>query len=190
MLARQIVHGARVDIFISADEAQMDLVERAGLVAAGTRVPLAGNRLVLVAPASNGSLTSLQGLADPAVRRIAIGDPLAVPAGVYARRYLERAGLWEALRPKLVPTGSVRAALAAVANRATDAAFVYATDVRGVRDVRIVALIEGANAPAIVYPLCIVTSGMQTREALAFHAFLRGPQGAAVLQRHGFLEPF
>src|SRR5262245_14219068 len=43
-LARQIVNGAPADVFISADEAQMDVVEKADLVAAGTRVPVVTNR--------------------------------------------------------------------------------------------------------------------------------------------------
>lgn len=189
VLARQIVNGARVDMFISADEAQMDVVERAGLVAPGTRVPLVGNRLALIAPTTDASITSVQSLLDSRVRRIAVGDPAAVPAGVYARQYLEQAGLWPKLRGKIVPTGSVRAALAAVANRATDAGFVYVTDVRGAQDVRLVQRIDGPDAPRIVYPMCIVTSGRQTHEAQGFHAFLRQRQATAVLQRHGFLTP-
>jgi molybdate transport system substrate-binding protein len=189
VLARQIVNGARVDMFISADGAQMDLVERAGLVAPGTRVPLAGNRLALIAPAGTGHVTSVHSLSDPRVRRIAVGDPAAVPAGVYARQYLQLAGLWRKLQAKLVPTGSVRAALAAVANRATDAGFVYVTDARGAKDVRVVERIEGTHAPAIVYPMCIVTTGAHRDEANPFHAFLLGPQGSAVLQRHGFRPP-
>lgn len=190
VLARQIVNGARVDMFISADAAQMDLVERAGLVAAGTRVPLVGNQLALIAPAGPEIVTSVQSLSDPRVRRIAVGDPEAVPAGVYARQYLERTGLWRQLRHKLVATGSVRAALAAVANRATDAGFVYVTDARGAQHVRIVERIEGPHAPRIVYPMCLVTSGSRPDDAQRFHAFLRGPEGTAILQRHGFLSPF
>src|SRR3954464_13812709 len=44
VLARQIVNGAPVDLFISADAAQMDLVPACGAVDAKTRVPLLSNR--------------------------------------------------------------------------------------------------------------------------------------------------
>ena len=62
------------------------------------------------------------------MRRVAIGDPAGVPAGVYAKEYLTRVGIWTALQPKLVPTGSVRLALAAVEAGSVDAAIVYRTD--------------------------------------------------------------
>jgi len=49
-LARQIVEGAPVDLFFSADEAQMDRVERAGRLLAGSRRTLLENSLVVVVP--------------------------------------------------------------------------------------------------------------------------------------------
>src|SRR4051812_8801892 len=91
VLARQILNGAPVDGFISAGETQMDLVERAGLVAPGPRAPIVGNRLVLVVD-SRSPVRSVTDLGAAAVRRIAVGYPAAVPAGVYARQYLERSG--------------------------------------------------------------------------------------------------
>ncbi len=115
VLARQIVAGAPVDLFISADEAQLGLVEHAELLVPGSRVDLLGNELVIAVPADRPTpVTSPRGLALPAVRRIAVGDPAAVPAGVYARRFLEAQGLWASLQDKIVPTGTVRLALAAV----------------------------------------------------------------------------
>src|SRR5687768_7821446 len=48
VLARQIVNGAPVDVFISADEAQMEIVRRAALVAGGI-VPVWGIRLAFFA---------------------------------------------------------------------------------------------------------------------------------------------
>ena len=47
-----------------------------------------------------------EALLAPSIRRIAIGDPEAVPAGVYARAHLQRIGLWDALHPKIVPVDS------------------------------------------------------------------------------------
>src|SRR4051794_16457667 len=103
VLARQIVDGAAVDVFISADEAQMRLVERAGLVDAGTRVALLTNQLaVVVRPDWDRPLHALGDLGQGDVRHLAIGDPAAVPAGVYARQALERAGVWATVQPRIV----------------------------------------------------------------------------------------
>ena len=79
---------------------------------------------------AHSSIRTLADLGNAEVRRIAIGDPAAVPAGVYARQYLEDVGLWARLEPKIVPMTNVRAALTAVQNGSADAAFVYATDAK------------------------------------------------------------
>ncbi len=184
-LARQIVNGAPADVFISADEMQMDVVEKAGLVAAGTRAPVVTNRLVLVVD-SRSPVKAVSDLGAAEVRRIAIGDPAAVPAGVYARQYLERSGQWGRVEPKVVPVGNVRAALTAVQNGSADAAFVYATDARTAPALRVVATITGPDAPRIVYPGSVVTTTRQPAAAAQFLEFLRTPPARAIFERHGF----
>jgi molybdate transport system substrate-binding protein len=188
VLSRQIVNGARVDVFISADARQMALVEKAGLVAPRTLVQLLGNQLAIVSRKDRpDALDSPASLAAPGIRRIAIGDPEAVPAGVYARQYLERVGLWQALQPKLLPTASVRAALATVENGGADAGIVYVTDARAAEAVRVTMVITGPDAPAIVYPACVVSSSTRTEAAARFLTFLQTPAASRIFLQHGFL---
>jgi molybdate transport system substrate-binding protein len=184
-LARQIVNGAPVDVFISADEAQMEVVEKADLVRAGTRVPVVANRLVLVVD-SRSRVKAVTDLGVAEIRRIAIGDPVAVPAGVYARQYLERINEWTRLQPKMVPVANVRAALTAVQNGSADAAFVYATDARIAPALRVVATITGPQAPRIVYPGAVVRTSRHPQAAAKFLEFLRTPPALAILEKHGF----
>jgi molybdate transport system substrate-binding protein len=187
-IARQMIAGAPVDVFISADQAQMDLVERSGALVPGTRVDVVRNRLAIVAtPERAPLLKSAHALADRAIRRIAIGDPAAVPAGVYAREYLQHAGLWSALSAKLVPTPSVRAALAAVDREAADAAIVYVTDAVAAKSARIAAIIPPNEGPLIVYPAAIGARSHDTAAAARFIAFLRGPEASKIFARLGFL---
>ena len=128
-LARQLLAGAPAAVFVSADAASVDQLQRAGRVAAGDRCDLLGNRLVVVRPA--GSSLRIGSAADlAAARRIALADPEFVPAGRYARQWLESVGAWPQLRDRIVPALDVRAALAAAETRAVDAAIVYATDAR------------------------------------------------------------
>jgi molybdate transport system substrate-binding protein len=98
VLARQILNGAPVDLFISADEAQMKLVEDSGAIAPGTRIDLLANRLAVVLSSSAPAVNDAGGLAQPAIRRLALGDPQAVPAGVYAKQYLQATGVCHRLR--------------------------------------------------------------------------------------------
>jgi molybdate transport system substrate-binding protein len=189
VLARQIVNGAPVDVFISADDLQMDVVSRAGLVATGTRVPIAGNRLVVVVDERRlPTVRSVQDLSHADIRRVALGDPAAVPAGVYARTYLEKIGLWSRLEAKVVPAGNVRAALAAVQNGSADAAIVYATDARIAGGLRVAVTVSGPDSPPMVYPACVVKTTRQPAAAAHFLQFVRSPVGARILEHHGFVS--
>jgi len=149
-LARQIRAGAPVDLFLSADEQQMDTV--AEQLVDGTRIALLTNQLAVAVPADRPvTLRVARDLLGASVRRVAVGDPDAVPVGVYARAYLDKLGLWAALRPKLVPVGSARLALSAVEQGAADAAIVYRTDVADSRRARL----------AYVVPVAATTSSFR-----------------------------
>ena len=184
-LARQLVNGAPADLFISADEAQMDVAARAAAIDPATRVDLLGNHLAVVAR----TVEAATNLAAPGVRRIALADPEAVPAGVYARRYLEVTGLWGTLSARIVPVANVRAALAAVVNGSADAALVYESDTLAAPALPaiVVGTVVGkANVPHILYPAAIATRTRHRAEAERFLAYLRGPRAAAVFARYRF----
>ena len=187
-LARQISFGAGVDVFISADEAQMNAV--AARIDPASRVDLLSNQLAIAVPDDRPrAITSARGLLDPAIRRVAIGDPAAVPAGVYAKQYLQMLGIWSELSTKIVPSGSVRLALAAVESGAADAAIVYRTDVATATHAREAFVIPATEGPRIVYPAAVVRSGSNPDGARRLLAFLRSAEATAVFTRAGFLAP-
>jgi molybdate transport system substrate-binding protein len=183
-LARQIRAGAPAEVFVSASAERMDEVERAGLVRAGDRVDLLSNRLVVIVPATAAAVSmSAEDLL--AVQRLALGDPQAVPAGIYARRWLEKRGLWERLRDRVVPTLDVRAALAAVESGNADAGVVYRTDAAISKRVRVALEVPEGEAPRIVYPAALLTTS-RGPAARAFFEHLRSLAARAVFERLGF----
>ena len=188
VLAAQIIEGAPVDVFISADVRQMDRVLAAGRIDAASRVNLLSNQLVGVVPADRrGSVTGPEDLARDTVRRIALGDPEAVPAGVYARRYLESLGLWAGLAGKVAPAGSVRAALRAVESGAVDAGIVYRTDALASSGVALAFEVSRAGGPAIVYPAALAAGTPNPGAARRFLAYLRGAGAARLFEAAGFV---
>lgn len=190
-LARQIQEGAPADLFFSADEAKMDLLARAGLIEPGTRRSLLSNSLVVVVAADRGlNLAAVADLAAPAVRRLAVAEPETVPAGIYARAYLEKAGLWRALAPKIVATENVRAVLAAVESGDVDAGIVYRTDALISKKVRVAWAVPRDEGLRISYPLAVVKGAGNPAGARRFLAWLASPAGQSVFARCGFItEP-
>ena len=188
LLALQIQAGARADCFISADEAQMDSLVARGLIHQATRRSLLSNRLVIVTAADGAlQLNSAAGLDNDRVTRIAIAEPASVPAGRYAKAYLERSGLWTRLAPRMLPTENVRAALAAVAAGNADAAFVYRTDVVTSERVRIACEVPAEASAGISYSMAALREGRSPVAADVFLAWLASSAAAAVFTRHGFI---
>jgi molybdate transport system substrate-binding protein len=190
VIARQIVEGAPADIFISADAAWMDDLQRRGLVLADTRRDLISNHLALIAPA--GSATRLKiGPAMPLAAalgegRLAIAGP-DVPAGRYAEASLRALGVWPAVEAHLARGESVRATLAFVARGEAPLGVVYDTDAKIEPRVRIVGLFPDRTHPPIVYPAALVKGARP--QAPAFLRWLAGPQAAAIFRRYGFRRP-
>ncbi len=186
-LARQIEAGAPADIFFSADEAKMDGLEQKGLLVSETRVSRLGNSLVIVTAPEGAAIQSPRDFTNAAVKRIAIGDVKTVPAGTYAKAYLEKLGLWAAVEPKVIPCENVRAVLAAVESGNVDAGVVYTTDAAISRKVKVAFAVPAAAAPKITYPLALVRGAPEPEAAKKFLAHLNADPAAQVFRKAGFL---
>lgn len=183
-LVSQIRAGAPADVLFSASLEAFEPLVRAGRVAASAVRPLLSNRLVVVVPlAAPGPAPAAP--ADLArLTRLALADPEAVPAGIYARRFLEAAGLWESLAPRTVPALDVRAALATVETGLVPAGIVYRTDAARSTRVRVAFEVVSPLAPDIRYGLApLIGSATGVR----WVACLAALPARAVYARHGFL---
>jgi molybdate transport system substrate-binding protein len=188
LLARQIHEGAPADLFLSADEAQMDGLEKAGLVETGARRSILSNTLVIVVPADSPlRIASEKDLAGPRVGTLALAEPTSVPVGVYSKRFFESIGIWKQVAPKVVPTENVRATLAAVESGNVDAGIVYRTDALISKKVKIAFEVPVAVGPSISYPFAPVKGAPHAAEARRFLEHLRSPAARIVFEKHGFL---
>jgi molybdate transport system substrate-binding protein len=185
-LARQIANGAPADVFLSADEEKMNVLHVQKLIVPATRISLLSNTLaVVVAKTDGAAIHSARDLAT--VRRLALADPRSVPAGIYAREYLENAGVWTAVAPNVVVVDNVRAALTAVEVGAADAAIVYRTDALISKKTRVAYDVPRAEGPDISYAFALVTAAEHPEGARRFLKYLSSPAALAVFTRHGFL---
>jgi molybdate transport system substrate-binding protein len=186
VLARQIQAGAPAEIFFSADEAQLDIVAAKGLLVPGSRRNLLGNSLVLVTGPENANIHSPSDLTNAAVQRIALGDPKTVPAGTYAKSYLEKIGCWSALQPKIIPCENVRAVLAVIESGNADAGFIYQSDAAISKKAKVAYEVPVADAPKIVYPAALVKTAQPSDAAAKFLSYLSSDSAAGVFRAFGF----
>lgn len=195
-LAQQIEHAPGADVFLSADPRWLDPLERAGRLLPGTRREIFANRLVVVArPDAGLRVESLAELADVVRaddRRLVLAEPSAVPAGRYARAYLEGAVLegstvWEKVRERVVPALDARAALALVESDPRHVGMVYRTD--ALSSSRVAILLELPEVPEIrvVYAAAAVAGGTDPAGGRLFLDFLAGDAAREIVRRHGFL---
>ena len=192
-LAQQIEHGARAEIFASADELWMDRLTADHFIQAGTRSDFVGNTLVVVEPkASLKPLVIKPGLDLGAYLgpegRLAVGDPKHVPAGIYAEQALRKLGMWDGLRLHLAPAENVRAALMLVSTGQAPAGIVYATDARAAPGVGVAGVFPEASHAPIRYPAAATTLG-NGAEVHGFLDFLHSQAAQDVFAHYGFLPP-
>lgn len=188
-LARQIIAANQADVFISADEDWMDRVAEAGLVDPASRRDLISNRLVVIAPHdSRLKIDGASGLARAPLNWISIANPDAVPAGKYAKAWLQKTGVWAMVSDRVLPASDARAALAAVESGGAEAGIVYATDAALSERVRVVHRVSDAESGArILYPIAALRdrSGLATAKRVV--DCFADPAARAVFERRGFV---
>lgn len=185
VLARQIEQGAPYDLFFAANEGFVrDLAARGAIRPESVRLYAVGSLVLAVHRDMADRIKTLADLARPEVKRIAVANPETAPYGKAGKQALERSGLWESLRPRIVVAESVRQALFHAQNGDVEAALVG----RAIADVpEVVAFdVDPTLYDPIVQALGIVSDSSRQQEAEAFVNFVVSPEGQGVLKRFGF----
>ncbi|HWR65251.1 MAG TPA: molybdate ABC transporter substrate-binding protein [Bellilinea sp.] len=193
-LAQQIIQGAAVDVFASANQKQMDVVLAELKLQPGAVKIFAANRLVVVYPVRNtAGLASLADLAKPGLKLVLAGAE--VPVGQYSLDFLGLAdasgnfppGYQQAVLDNIVSyEQNVRAVLTKVALDEADAGIVYATDVGTANDQ--VGILEIPHELNIIarYPILALPGSQHSARGQTFVDFVLSPAGQQVLEKYGF----
>lgn len=191
-LAHQISAARGMDLFVSASEAWMDTVQSKGRIEAGTRRDLLANTLVIVGHSrATWRVDQPCALATVGFEHIAMGDPDAVPAGTYARKWMQSVDcggktLWDGVKGRVAPAPDVRAALGLVLADPGVVGAVYRTD-QMVFAGRTRVLFEVSGGPPIRYAMALIAGGGSPQAGRAFAEYIAGPDAARVFARHGFI---
>ncbi|HEY9278985.1 MAG TPA: molybdate ABC transporter substrate-binding protein [Eoetvoesiella sp.] len=189
VVLQQIINGAPVDVFASADQTSMDKAVAAKAVQASTRVDFAQNEVVMIVPGdSELGIRSLSDLNKVQVKRIALGNPASVPVGRYTEASLKQAGAWRGLQDKLILAQNVRQALDYVTRGEVDAGFVFATDA-AIMPAKVKVVQRLASPTPVLYPIALASQEVTKPETRQFLAFILSPEGQAILAKYGFKQP-
>ena len=183
-LREQILEGAPVDVFASANPSNMDQVAEAGEVAGEAQI-FVRNRLQIAVPAGNPG--GVSGLDDFGRDELLIGlCAEAVPCGDFARDALANSGVTPAIDTNET---DVRALLTKIEAGELDAAITYVTDIASAEGaVEGIAIPEGENVIAD-YSIAVLTNAPNPDAATVFVDFVLSAEGQTILQAFGFAAP-
>lgn len=186
-LLAQIKNGAPVDLFISAAIQQIEHLDKSGLADGSKSRVIAGNRLVLIIPSHENAPANFKDLADPSVKKLAIGNPATVPAGQYAQQVLKSLHLDATLADRTIYGANVRQVLDYVARSEVSAGIVYATDAKLAADkIKIVASADESTHDPIRYPAVVLKTSNKSAAAASFLDYLTSKNVKMIFTEKGF----
>jgi molybdate transport system substrate-binding protein len=180
----QMARGAPYEVFLSADADRPKKAEQDGLGVPHTRFTYAIGRLVLY--------STTPGLADGegALRagkfaKLAIADPAAAPYGVAAVQTMQKVGVYDTLKPKIVMGASIAQTYQFVSTGAAEVGFVALSQVinvpGGSRWV-----VPTADHKPIDQQAILLFTGQKNPAAAAFLKFLKSPKAIEIIKRYGY----
>jgi len=196
-LYAQITNGAPFDILLAADIERPRLLEASGHGVAASRFTYATGRLVLwsrdpvlTGTDCRGALETL-GQKQLANKRLAIANPDTAPYGTAARETLIRLDLWDRLESLLVIGENIAQTLQFVASGNATLGFIAATQSLDTRLPK--ATCVWPVPPELHRPIdqqaILLRRAAKNIVAADFLAFLRGAEGRAIIERHGYTLP-
>jgi molybdate transport system substrate-binding protein len=192
-LFAQIQQGAPFDVFLGADRAFASRIHEAGL-ARGAPFPYAIGKLVLwvAAPARvDPNVLGVGAVVNPAIKRIAVGNPAVSPYGVAAEQALRSAGFLDTVKEKLVEADGILQVIQLAQGGTVQAAFVpwSMVVVPPLASLGRYVTVPAASYSPIEQFGVVLAGARDPKLAEEFAAFVRGPTGRTILERHKYTLP-
>lgn len=192
-LFSQIQNGAPFDAYFSADIRYPQKLEESGQAVPGSLYRYAVGRLVLWVPNRAGlpPTQGLQTLLDGAVRKVAIANPKHAPYGRAAVAALQHAGIYEAVKDKLVLGENISQAAQFVESGAADAGLLALSlaVVPAMRQAGQYWEVPQEAHPPLEQGAVVLKNGTNREGAQAFFSFLQRREGQELFRRYGFVLP-
>jgi molybdate transport system substrate-binding protein len=189
----QIENGAPFDVFFSADIEYPKKLEAQGLAAPGSTYLYGIGRVILWARNDSKLDVSkgLDALRDPSVKKIAIANPLHAPYGRAAEEALRKAGVYDAIKDRLVLGENISQTAEFAETGNADAGILALSLVLSpaLKDKGRYFLIPENLYTPIQQGVVVLRASKNLQGAQAFLDYIKTPAGTAILERYGFVLP-
>jgi molybdate transport system substrate-binding protein len=182
-LTRQAENAAPFDLIAAADSEHIEQLDRQGLLASRA-VYAVGELALWIPPGAQTPVAKIEDLANPEVRVIALAKPELAPYGQAAVETLQRLGIWEQARPKIVYAENISMAKQFGASRNADAVFTARSLVLE-EPGKIIVVDESLHRP-ITQELGVLRASRHPDAAAKFAAFLLHGRGRDLLDAGGY----
>jgi molybdate transport system substrate-binding protein len=188
LLTRQIEQGAPMDVFAAANIGFVDQLEQKGLIFPDTKAVYARGRITIWTPKdSRLKLEKITDLTGEDVKRIAIANPEYAPYGMAAKEALQKAGIWETVKPRLIYGENIRQTFQFAETGNVDVAMV-SLSLSSTSQGRWLLIPEELHQP-INQGLAVIQTTKNEKAAREFATFVASPEGQEILARFGFEKP-
>lgn len=188
MLTQQIENGAPMDLLAAANVDYINRLERKGLIIPDTKAIYARGRITLWLPKeSNLHVDKIEDLTLPEVKRIAIANPEHAPYGKAALEALQKTGIWESIKSKVVYGENIRQTMQFAQTGNVEVAIVALSLARQ-SDGHWFLIPEELHNP-LDQGLAVIKGTRNEKGAREFADFITGPRGREVLATFGFTFP-
>ncbi len=180
----QVTQAAPFEVFLSADQATPVKAIAEGHAVAGTAFTYATGKLVLFSK-TDGLTLGEQTLKDGKFTKIAIANPKTAPYGTAAVEVLQKLGVYDALKDKIVEGNNIAQTYQFVDTANAEVGFIAFAQI---------ALKPGGSrwvVPAnlhktIAQDAVLLKTGANNEAAKSFIAFLKGPEARKVIEKYGY----
>ncbi|MFI8582327.1 Molybdate-binding periplasmic protein precursor [Pseudomonas sp. THAF187a] len=184
----QIRNGAPFEVFLAADDSTPGKLESEGLTVEGSRFTYAIGGLVLWSAAADYLDGSAAALKAGQFKHLSIANPKAAPYGLAATQVLDKLGLSEALRGKLVEGQNITQAHQFVSSGNAELGFVALSQVY--KDGKVSSgsawIVPGDMYEPIKQDAVILKPGANNPAASALVDYLKGPEAARIIESFGY----
>jgi molybdate transport system substrate-binding protein len=189
----QIQNGAPFDLFFSADVEYAKKLEASGFGERGTLYNYAVGQIVIwMPPGANVDVNKLEwnSLLDASIQNIAIANPEHAPYGRAAVAGLQKAGIYEQVKSKLVYGENISQAAQFVQSGNAQAGIIAKSLAvsPGMSDGKTWE-IPAETHPPIAQSAILLKGARNKKAALAFLDFVKSSAGRTILLKYGFAVP-